>query len=195
MRKLGFLLVAVGFLGGALASVLDETTVRWDWFIPAVAIGFLGVILVRMGQRREVRATQRLVSNMQAIQESLRRIAQNMARLSAEKQSLDPYEVRHRLDELFPDDLTTFIAARESIAHSYGLAAYADVMNSFAAGERYLNRVWCASADGYIDEIHQYLDKAKEQFASSLDKVLVLQAAPGPQADGAAGLRPEPGSM
>jgi len=195
MRRLGFLLVSVGFLGGALASVLNETAVRWNWFVPAVMVGFVGVVLVRMGQRREIHATERLVSNMQAIQESLRRIAQNMARLNSEKQSLDPYEVRHRLDELFPDDLTTFIAARESIAHSYGLAAYADVMSSFAAGERYLNRAWCASADGYIDEIHQYIDKAKEQFASSLNKVLALQAAPGPQPERAGGLQPEPGQM
>ncbi len=103
-----------------------------------------------------------------------------MNQLNAEKQSIDPYEVRHRLDELFADDLTTFITARESIAYSYGLAAYADVMSSFAAGERYLNRAWCASADGYVDEIHQYLGEAKEQFASSLDKVLALASRPGP---------------
>jgi hypothetical protein len=192
MRKLGFLLVIVGFLAGALASVVNPTAVRWDWFIPAVAVGLVGVVLVRLGRRREVRATERLTSNMRAIQDSLRRIAQNMTQLNAEKQSIDPYEVRHRLEELFADDLSTFIAARESIAYSYGLAAYADVMSSFAAGERYLNRAWCASADGYVDEIHQYLGEAKGQFASSLDKVLALQAAPGPQAGGSVALQPDP---
>ncbi len=81
---------------------------------------------------------------------------------------------------MFADDLNTFIEARESIAHSYGLAAYADVMNCFTAGERYLNRVWSASADGYIDEINDYLEKACDQFATSLDKVLHLQASPRP---------------
>ncbi len=192
MRRFGFLLVIVGFLAGALASVVNPTAVRWDRFIPAVAVGFAGVVLVRLGRRREVRATERLTSNMRAIQDSLRRIAQNMTQLNAEKQSIDPYEVRHRLEELFADDLSTFITARESIAYSYGLAAYADVMSSFAAGERYLNRAWCASADGYVDEIHQYLGEAKEQFASSLGKVLALQAAPGPQAGGAVALQPDP---
>ncbi len=191
MRKVGFLLVILGFLAGALASVVDQTAVRWDLFIPAVAVGFMGVVLVRLGRRREVRATERLTSNMRAIQDSLRRIAQNMTQLNAEKQSIDPYEVRHRLEELFADDLTTFITARESIAYSYGLAAYADVMSSFAAGERYLNRAWCASADGYVDEIHQYLGEAREQFASSLDKVLALQVAPGPQSGGAVALQPD----
>ncbi len=192
MRRLGFLLVIIGFLAGALASVVNQTAVRWNWFIPAVVVGFIGVVLARLGQRREVHATARLVSNMRAIQESLRRIAQNMAQLNSEKQSIDPYEIRHRLEELFTDDLSTFVAARESIAHSYGLAAYAEVMSCFAAGERYLNRAWCASADGYIDEIHQYLNKAKEQFASSLDKVLALQVTAGPQPEGAGDLRAEP---
>ncbi len=191
MRKLGFLLVIVGFLAGALASVVNEATVRWDWFVPAVTAGFIGVVLVRLGRRREVRATERLTSNMRAIQDSLRRIAQNMTQLNAEKQSIDPYEVRHRLEGLFADDLSTFVTARESIAYSYGLAAYADVMSSFAAGERYLNRAWCASADGYVDEIHQYLGEAREQFASSLDKVLALQVAPGPQAGGTVALQPD----
>lgn len=191
MRRLGFLLVVVGFLAGALVSVVNESTVRWDWFISSAAVGFMGVVLVQMGRRREVRATERLTSNMRAIQDSLRRIAQNMTQLNAEKQSIDPYEVRHRLEELFADDLSTFITARESIAYSYGLAAYADVMSSFAAGERYLNRAWCASADGYVDEIHQYLGEAREQFASSLDKVLALQVAPGPQSGGAIALQPD----
>ncbi len=191
MSKLGFLLVVLGFLAGALACVGNETIVWWNWFIPAVVVGFVGVVLVRVGQRREVRATERLVSNMRAIQDSLRRIAQNITQLAAEKQSIDPYEVRHRLEELFADDLNTFITARESIAHSYGLTTYADVMSCFAAGERYLNRAWCASADGYVDEVHQYLDKAKEQFAASLDKVLALQVAPGPQSEGPAALQPD----
>jgi septation ring formation regulator EzrA len=176
--QLGFLLVTVGFLGGALASVLSEDAVRWDWFTAAVIVGFAGVILVRISQRMETRNVSRLSSNMQAIEASLRRIAENMTRLNADKHTIDPYDVRHRIEELFADDLTTFIEARESIAHSYGLAAYADVMNSFAAGERYLNRVWSASADGYIDEINEYLDRTREQFAASLEKVLSLQAEP-----------------
>ncbi|HSV99380.1 MAG TPA: hypothetical protein VLI39_04360 [Sedimentisphaerales bacterium] len=177
--QLGFLLVTIGFLGGALASVLDEDTVRWDWFTAAAIVGFAGVVLVRISRRLETRDVSRLSSNMQAIEESLRRIAENATRLNSDKHTIDPYDVRHRIDDLFTDDLNTFIEARESIAHSHGLAAYADVMSCFAAGERYLNRVWSASADGYVDEINDYLDRAREQFAASLEKVLNLRAKPG----------------
>jgi len=180
MKRLGFLLVAVGFLGGALASVVNEAVVRWGWFAVSVAVGAVGLVLIRTSRKQQVRSAERLVFNMQAIEESLRRVAENMTRLNAEKQAVDPYDMRHRIEELFADDLTKFVEARESIAHSYGLSAYADVMSCFAAGERYLNRVWCASADGYVDEINDYLAKAREQFAASLDKVLRLQAGPRP---------------
>ena len=37
--------------------------------------------------------------------------------------------------------------------HVFGMQNYADVMSNFAAGERYINRVWSASTDGYVDEV------------------------------------------
>ena len=52
----------------------------------------------------------------------------------------------------------------ESIAIAFGLPLYASVMSHFAAGERYLNRVWSCSVDGYIDEAHAYISRAREQF-------------------------------
>jgi hypothetical protein len=48
--------------------------------------------------------------------------------------------------------------------HLYGLQTYADIMSEFASGERYVNRVWSASADGYGDEASAYLDRARAQF-------------------------------
>ena len=95
--------------------------------------------------------------------------------LNAQKRSIDTYDVRHRIDELFTDDLTSFVEARQSIAQVHGLQAYADVMSYFAAGERYLNRVWSASADGYVDEVNDYLDKAQAQFVESLERIRQLK--------------------
>jgi hypothetical protein len=54
--------------------------------------------------------------------------------------------------------------ARESMKNLFGLQAYADAMGAFAAGERYINRVWSASTDGYVDEAHNYLDRSTQQF-------------------------------
>ncbi len=176
MRLLGFLMVTVGFIAAALAAVVETDTVRWLWYIPALALGAAGVAIIRMDVAKHTKAVHYVAANIETIEASLRRIAANISTLDAEKQSIDTYDVRHRIDDLFIDDLEMFVEARQSIAHRYGLAAYGEIMTTFAAGERYLNRVWSASADGYIDEVHEYLAKAKDQFAETLALLHRLQA-------------------
>jgi hypothetical protein len=83
--------------------------------------------------------------------------------------------MRQRIDELFAEDLATFVEARESLSHIHGLQVYADVMSHFASAERYLNRAWSASADGYLDEVTAYLDRAQVQFVDALNKVRHLR--------------------
>jgi hypothetical protein len=53
----------------------------------------------------------------------------------------------------------------------YGLDAYGEVMGLFASAERYLNRTWSASADGYVDEVDSALQKAQEQFIATLARL------------------------
>ena len=65
--------------------------------------------------------------------------------------------------------MNLFAESRRSLGHRYGLQPYAEVMSSFAAGERYINRVWSASADSYVDEVMLYLDKAQDQFIDARD--------------------------
>jgi hypothetical protein len=165
------LFLTIGFLAGALVSVLDETTVGWNYFIGSVILTVAGVAMIRIGHKKEHHAEGKLVSNMEAINDSLGRIVENIAKIDAEKETMSPYDVRDRIDELVADNLITFVDARESISAVHGLQAYADVMSYFAAGERYLNRVWSASADGYIDEVAMYLGKSREQFADALVKI------------------------
>ncbi len=176
MSKLGYAMIALGFLAGALAAVVDEDAVRWEYFAGALFVGAAGVVVAWLGRHQQAREGGKLAANMQAIEDCLSRIVDSTKKLNAQKQSINTYDVRHRIDQLFTDDLTMFVEARQSIAHVHGLQAYADVMSSFAAGERYLNRVWSASADGYIDEVNTYLQKAQEQFARSLSRIEQLKA-------------------
>lgn len=164
-------MIIIAFLAGSLAAVVDTDKVQWNYFTASLIVGAAGIAVVRVGHHKVSRAEGKLADNMQAIEASLSRIVNNITQFNKEKYSVNTYEIRNRIDELFIEDLDTFIQARESIAHIYGLSAYADVMSRFAAGERYLNRVWSASADGYIDEVNAYLDKAQEQFTESLEKV------------------------
>ena len=168
-------MLTAGFLAGALFAVLDKLDVQWGIFSAALALGAAGIVVLRLGERHESRSQGKLALNMQDIETSLQSIVENITRLNAEKTSINPYDVRHRIDECFPEPITSFVDAREGIAEIYGLQAYADVMSYFAAGERYLNRVWSASADGYINEVNAYLDKAQVQFTEALDKIRKLK--------------------
>jgi hypothetical protein len=175
MVIIGYILLIGGFLSGAFVSVLDTTEVNWPYFATSISVGVLGVVLIRIAHHQKHRSTEAVEQNIQAIFDSLKRVAENMRILITEARDISPYDIRHRVDELFADDLDTFVQARKSIAHVYSLQDYADVMSHFAAGERYLNRVWSASADGYIDEVNAYLDKAQTQFTSAFDKIQQLK--------------------
>ncbi|MHC4187217.1 MAG: hypothetical protein ACYSRQ_03400 [Planctomycetota bacterium] len=171
MKTVGYILVIAGFLAGSLISVLHKTEVQWNWFAAVFIAGVIGLIFVRLTERKLHRSIHRVTSNMLSIEQSLDNIVKNMTQLNEEKASIDTYDMRHRIDELFIEDLNTFVEARQSIVHAHGLNTYAEVMSDFAAGERYLNRVWSASADGYIDEVNTYLEKAKIQFVETLNKI------------------------
>jgi len=174
-KALGYLLIVGGFLGGALTAVLETREVPWGRFIVAIIVGVVGVFVVQLATRRAAREEDKLTANIQNIHQSLSQVVENITALNQEKESINPYDFRHRIDELFPVDLTTFVEAREAISHLYGLQSYADVMSIFSSGERHLNRVWSASADGYIHECHNYIEKAREQFSDALEKLKALE--------------------
>jgi len=176
MRALGYLLITAGFLAGSVVAVqTEENLINWNWFLPAFVVGVVGVVLARVGTQREARHETKLAGDLETLTASLERLVDNLERLSAEDNRTDPYRVHGRIDELLRDDLASFADSRECIGHIFSLPAYADVMNSFAAGERYVNRVWSASIDGWVDELEEYLGRAKEQFLDAQGKLRALQ--------------------
>ena len=174
MKLFGFVLIAAGFLAGSYLTSLDPRLVQWSYFLPALVIGLGGVALVRMSTRQAAQADEKVSSDIQVIEKSLSSLVSKVGDLDAEKGSIHTYDMRHKIDELLLEDLDAFAEARETISHLYGLHAYADIMSHFAGGERYLNRVWSASADGYIDEVNAYIGHALEQFRAA--QALVNQA-------------------
>lgn len=189
MRALGYSLIALGCLAASFVAVLVETPpseapevveqqqVSWQYWFPAMAAGVAGVVLVQRGRRREFRQEGRLQGRLETVERSLGNIVTNLSDLNTRRGEIDVYDLRHEIDRLFLTDLDDFVEARESVAHRHGLEAYAELMNCFAAGERYLNRVWCCSTDGYIDEATEYLDRAAEQFGEAVRHVAGLGSA------------------
>lgn len=169
MKALGYILITVGFLAGAYYTTVHETEVPRMPFAIALVVGVIGVVLARWATKQHAQHEDRLTTNMGVLEESLARLVERGRQLEADKATVNVYDYRRRIDDEFRADLANFAAARESIAHTHGLQAYADVMNHFAAAERYLNRVWSASTDGYVDEAQIFIGKASSQLDDTLE--------------------------
>jgi len=165
MKIFALLLVIASFLAGAFLSVLDPREINWTFMVPVLLAGVIGLGIYRKAQRAETRAGSRLAGNIEILEKSLANILANLDELHERGDDLPVYEARFEIDRLFRDDLNNFAEARKSMIHVFGIQNYADVMSNFAAGERYINRVWSASTDGYVDEVREYLERARNQFA------------------------------
>jgi hypothetical protein len=167
MARAGYLLIAVGFVFAALyASITPqaEDQVRWGRYVPGLLASVVGVALIQLNRRKAATATDHVAANLETLGTSMTRVTENMALFDGRKNEMDVDAFHHHIDATFRDDLSAFADARESLIHAHGVKVYAEVMNDFAAGERYLNRVWSASVDGYIDEVKEYVGLARIQF-------------------------------
>jgi hypothetical protein len=164
MKIFALLLVFASFLGGSFVSVLDPRLVNWNFLVPVLVAGLVGLWMFRKAKHAETRAGDRLAGNISTLENSLGNILDNLEDLHERGDDLLVYEARFEIDRLFREDLNNFAEARESMIHVFGIQNYADVMSNFAAGERYINRVWSASTDGYVDEVRAYIERARDQF-------------------------------
>jgi len=175
IKTLSLLTIMAAFLAGAFISVLDPTQVNWGWFAPVLGVGIVALFIYRKAHHTEAKASHRLSGNLQILENSLSNILGNLESLNDDSDKLPVYEARFEIDRLLREDLNNFANARESMKHVFGLQHYADVMSAFAAGERYINRVWSASTDGYVDEVRNYLERATHQFRDARSLFAELQ--------------------
>jgi hypothetical protein len=164
MKLFALTLVIVSFLVGSFLAVLDPRLIDWNYMVPVLVVGLIGLWMYRKAQHSETRSGHRLAGNIETLGKSLDNIVTNLEDLNSARDELPVYEARFQIDSLFRDDLNEFAEARESMVHVFGMQNYADVMSNFAAGERYINRVWSASTDGYVDEVRMYIERARDQF-------------------------------
>lgn len=167
MKTIAYLLITVGFLAGALVSVTDTLEVNWTYFAGAVVIGIVGITLIKQEEKKAARADHVILAGMNDLETSLTRLTETVRQLNSDKASIHTYDIHGRIDETCAADMGRFAEARKSMIPIFGLQGYADVMSHFAAAERYLNRVWSASADGYVDEVNAYLERAANQFGEA----------------------------
>jgi hypothetical protein len=171
MKNFGFFLVVAGFLGGAFVASLDVRDVSWSFFAAAAAVATLGLITYKRQIGALARSESVLEVNRNELRESIGNIVESLRDINSGELTRGAV-LRDRIDLRIRDDLRRFADARESMVHLFGLQTYADIMSDFATGERYINRVWSASADGYDSEADDYLKKAAVQFDAAKEKLL-----------------------
>ena len=175
IKTISLFIIMISFLIGAFIAVLDSTQINWSWFTPVLATGLVALYVYRRAHHGEAKSSHRLSGNLQILDTSLANILGNLEKINNDADNLPVYETRFEIDHLLREDLNNFANARESMKHIFGLQGYADVMSAFAAGERYINRVWSASTDGYVDEVHSYLERATQQFREARSLFAGLQ--------------------
>ena len=171
MKNFGYFLVAAGFLGGAFATSLDVQNVDWILFTGTASAAFIGLLIYKRQLSTLARSEEVLEVNRVELRESIANVVKDLSDI-VEGELTQGAVLRDRIDLKVREDLRRFADARESMVHLFGLQTYADIMSHFAAGERYINRVWSASADGYDGEANTYLQKAAGQFDEARQQLL-----------------------
>jgi hypothetical protein len=171
MKNFGYFLVAAGFLGGAFATSLDVQNVDWILFGGTAGAALIGLIIYKRQLSALSRSEEVLETNRVELRESISNVVNDLGDIMGGELTQGAV-LRDRIDLKIREDLRRFADARESMVHLFGLQTYADIMSNFAAGERYINRVWSASADGYDEEADTYLKKAAGQFDEARQQLM-----------------------
>ncbi|MFK7826677.1 MAG: hypothetical protein AB8G05_21225 [Oligoflexales bacterium] len=167
MKSIGLILISLAFLSGSYLCVIQEIAVNWNFYGISIIMGSIGVVLIHLNKQKSAKSISHDINNMIMIEKSLSRIIDSIDKLKKQLTSISIYSITKKIDDTLLADIDLFIEHRKTIAYVYDLQSYSNIMSEFACGERYLNRVWCAAADGYVDEVEMYLGKAHEQFTKT----------------------------
>ncbi|HHH30750.1 MAG TPA: hypothetical protein ENK57_20735 [Polyangiaceae bacterium] len=170
-KRVGSIIMAVGFLWGSYVTVQHPHGVVWTTYGVAFAVTVIGAVMIRVAMSKSGAAEEKVASDMSTIQTSLDHLVERVRQMNEDKADADVFSFSKRIDDDCMDSINDFVEAREALIHRHGLARYAMVMDHFALGERALNRCWCASADGYVDEVARCLERAEMHLSAALGAV------------------------
>lgn len=150
-------------------KVKEFSLVRWSesWLFVLGCMGLItGALFVRMRSKPAVSASADETKSHGDAAAIVAELKDRLAALRRELGELDERAaVEHVLSQIGAmqrDLIPAFIAARQQITASGGLAGFAQVMDAFAAAERQINRAWSAAADHVMDESTACIDRAAE---------------------------------
>lgn len=178
-RLSGHILLWCGFLAGAylavqhVENVVDKwDTIRWPLYFGALAIGTIGVVILRTTQKQAATHSDKLDADIKTLEVSIKNLLAELSALIEHQKTTDVYEVHKLIDSQLMASIDDFVLARSTLIHTYGLREYAELMTDFSIAERNINRAWSASADGYLDEVWLSLERADRQLQTVAQHLL-----------------------
>lgn len=169
--------------GVTFVKVTEFSIARWPyaWLFALSCLGLLaGAWIVRRARRLSLEAAEaagpvaaedatdaptvfaRLSGRLHTLAEELARTTDEDERLAA--------IVRH-IGQIQRDDVPAFVADRPALVNRLSLGGYAELMDSFAAMERQLNRAWSAAADAHLPESEECLRNAQPLVVETLRRL------------------------
>ena len=151
------------------------STIPWPWYLTALAVGFLGVVLVRRSKKHDDSDETKTESEYAVVRRSLDSVSALVEQLK-DKRDRTLADVLHCIDHECVGPLSDFAESRQALVKRFGLMVYADVMTEFASAERLINRSWSAAADGYVDEVASSLRRADQHLRRARDLLAAAEA-------------------
>lgn len=182
-RLAGHCLLWIGFLSGAFVAVRSTevadapwSTISWPLYAVGIAIAVGGVFLLRTTQPGRDESDDTHTSNIAGLEALLGKILGHLRSWQTAEGRLPVFQVHGAIDRDIADDLAEFADLRQSMVRAFGLQQYARVMTEFALAERSINRMWSASADGYVDEVDRSNARAVNHLEAALERLREAQA-------------------
>jgi hypothetical protein len=157
---------------------------HWWVFLLSCAVIFSGAMLVRVAAKAEIQAA---VNAEQQAKDDEQGPAQTPAQiLTGAKAAINALQqelmgaiseqdmchtVVQHIALVQSSCMEPFVDMRHRLVGQYGMGGYADIMDTFAAAERQINRAWSAAADGYLAESLAAVEKSLPILDKAIDKV------------------------
>ncbi|MDP6946482.1 MAG: hypothetical protein QF464_20200 [Myxococcota bacterium] len=165
----GFILFVIGIIVAILGSAKVPAEVggwpdTWGVFLAGGGIALVGLALWRRHTQQQAKAQSAAVESANDPFKLLQGLADPMETLKTDLETLDTDELTARVDALLNQFVLPFAQVRQVVLDRLGMEKGAEILVVVAFGERLLNRVWTAAADGHLPEAQACFPEAHEAF-------------------------------
>ena len=135
-------------------------TVPWLWYGLSMAVGLVGVVLLRSTAKSADQEHGKVAQQFETITSSLGILIKNVGTMQSGLGEMSPKQSIDFIDRECAPAFGDFADSRNALIQRFGMQPYAEIMTQFASAERFVNRAWSASADGYMNEAKSSVDRA-----------------------------------